>query len=204
MGKWGKLSHVLFIYLFLVGALICVFFSLALVFGVLQGVILLVNLRSLVANDFPGISSFKITVRSGVCFVFPHYFPHYFPHSFSPLFFPIIFTIIFPILIFPILQQPRFCAPGPPIFSPSRAPPIRRPIRMSKSDRLRAANGEKYDQKMGKIVVCRWPKMGKNNGENNFPHFPIPRMGKNNGEKVKTGNFSPLLEWGKGMGKKHR
>ena len=62
----------------------------------------------------------------------------------------------------------------------------------------------KNDQKMGGKVVCSWPKMGKNNGENNFPHFPIPRMGKNNGEKVKTGNFSPLLEWGKGMGKKHR
>ena len=108
MGKWGKLSHVLFIYLFLVGELICVFFSLALVFCVLQGVILLVNLRSVIANDSPGISSFKITVRSGVCFVFPHYFPHYFPHSFSPLFFPIIFTIIFPILIFPIIIHHYF------------------------------------------------------------------------------------------------
>ena len=43
--------------------------------------------------------------------------------------------------------------------------------------------------------------MEKNNGENNFLHFPIPKMEKNNGEKVKTSNFlhywNGEKEWGK-------
>ena len=45
--------------------------------------------------------------------------------------------------------------------------------------------------------------MEKNNGENNFLHFPIPKMEKNNGEKVKTGNFlhywNGEKEWGKNI-----
>ena len=45
--------------------------------------------------------------------------------------------------------------------------------------------------------------MEKNNGENNFLHFPIPKMEKINGEKVKTGNFlhywNGEKEWGKNI-----
>ena len=43
--------------------------------------------------------------------------------------------------------------PGLPISRPSRAPPNRRPIRESKSDRLRAANGEKPDIETAKKFV---------------------------------------------------
>ncbi len=39
--------------------------------------------------------------------------------------------------------------------------------------------------------------MGKNNGENLFLHF----NGEKNGENGQNQQFSPLMEWGKGMGK---
>ncbi len=78
-------------------------------------------------------------------------------HYFSPLISPIIFPhysspLFFPSLIFPILQQACSCVPGLQIFGPSRATLIRRPIRMSKLDRLQAANGEEMSKKWGKML----------------------------------------------------
>ncbi len=100
-GEMGK--NIVFIILdcLLFGVLTRVFFSLALVLCVLQGVILLVNLRPYVADDSPGISSFQSLLDQDQTLFFPIIFPHYFP----PLFFP----IIFPHYFFPLF---------PPLFSP--------------------------------------------------------------------------------------